>query len=144
MRQDDRDAIRFLKIYTFLSMEEIESLAASLQTAPEKREAQKALAFEVTHIVHGEETAREMVRAAEIVYQSQIKDLSDATLSAIFAEVPSTEVSATELETGLDLVDLLERTKLAKSKSEARRLIKSGGAYVNNVRAQDTLTIDHS
>ena len=141
VRQDDRDVVRYLNIYTFLPTEQIQALEHSMQTAPEKREAQKALAFEVTRIVHGEETAREMVRAAEIVYRSQIKDLSDDTLSAIFADVPSTEIAAADLDVGIDLVELLARTGLTKSKSQARRLIKAGGVYVNNVRCQGEVNI---
>ncbi|HUU82412.1 MAG TPA: tyrosine--tRNA ligase [Phycisphaerae bacterium] len=144
VRQEDREVVHYLKIYTFLPIEQIDALAQSMQAAPEKREAQKALAFEVTRIVHGEETAREIARAAEVVYQSEIKDLSDGTLSAIFADVPSTEVATADLDRGIDPIELLARTGLAKSKSEARRLIKSGGAYVNNVRLTDEVTINRS
>ena len=82
--------------------------------------------------------------AADIVYRSEIKDLSDHTLSAIFADVPSTEVGAAELDRGLDLVELLARTGLAKSKGETRRLVKPGGAYVNNVRAEADITVNRT
>jgi len=112
-----------------------------VQTAPERREAQKVLAFEVTRIVHGEAVAREMARAAEIVYHSEIKDLSDQTLAAVFASVHSTEATRAELETGIDLVGLLSQTGLAASKGEARRLIKSGGVYVNNVRVDGEIKL---
>jgi tyrosyl-tRNA synthetase len=141
VRQEDRDVIRFLNLYTFLRRERIESLAEAVRTAPERREAQKVLACEVTRLVHGEAVAQEMARAAEIVYHSEIKDLSDQTLAAVFASVPSTEVSAAELDGGLDLVALLDRTKLAASKGEARRLIKSGGVYVNNVRVDGEIKL---
>lgn len=144
IRQDDRDVIPFLKVYTFTPLEEIEALETAMKDAPERREAQKTLALAVTRLVHGEVVAREMARAAEVVYGSEIKDLSDATLSAVFASVPSTDVPWADLDGGLPLVDLLAQTGLAKSKSEARRLAKSGGAYVNNVRIDGEISLDRS
>lgn len=141
VRQEDRDVVRFLNFFTFLPKETIDGLAEAVRTAPERREAQKALAFEVTRIVHGEPVAREMARAVEIVYHSEIKDLSDQTLAAVFASVPSTEVAWAELDAGLDLVGLLHRTGLAGSKGEARRLIKNGGIYVNNVRVDGEIKL---
>ena len=142
VRQDDRDVIRFLKLYTFLTMEEIDKLEQSMKTAPEGREAQKALAFEVTRIVHGEDTAQEMTRAAEVVYGTEIKNLSDETLSSIFSGVPSTEVSNTDLKDGIELIGLFVKTGLVKSRSEVMRLLKSGGVYVNNVRLNDNIKIN--
>jgi tyrosyl-tRNA synthetase len=141
VRQDDRDVIRFLKLYTFLPMERVGELEQTVQTAPEQREAQKVLAFEVTRIVHGENAAKEMERAARIVYHSEIKELSDQTLAAVFASVPSTEIAAAELDAGIDLVALLAQTGLAPSKGEARRLLKAGGIYVNNVRVDGEIKV---
>jgi tyrosyl-tRNA synthetase len=141
VRQDDRDVVRFLYLFTFLPKEQVVALAETVRTAPERREAQKVLAFEVTRIVHGEPVAREMARAAEIVYHSEIKNLSDQTLAAVFDSVPKTEVSWAELDAGLDLVALLVQAGLAGSKGEARRLIKAGGIYVNNVRADGEIKL---
>jgi tyrosyl-tRNA synthetase len=141
VRQDDRDVIRFLNLFTFLPKERIDALTESVRTAPERREAQKVLASEVTRIVHGEAVAQEMARAAEIVYHSEIKDLSDQTLAAVFASVPSTEVARAELDEGLDLVGMLHRTGLAASKGESRRLIKNGGIYVNNLRVDGEIKL---
>jgi tyrosyl-tRNA synthetase len=141
VRQDDRDVVRFLYFFTFLPKERVEALAECVRTAPERREAQRELAFEVTRIVHGEAVAREMALAADIVYHSEIKDLSDQTLAAVFASVPSTEISRAELEQGVDLVGLLTTAGLAASKGEARRLIKSGGVYVNNVRVDGEIKL---
>jgi tyrosyl-tRNA synthetase len=134
VRQEDRDVVRFLKLYTFLPAERIAELEQAVREQPEKREAQQALAFEVTRLVHGEAAAREMVHAAEVVYHSEIKGISDRTLAAVFASVPSTTVPRAELEAGIELPAVLTRTGLASSKSEARRLLQSGGVYVNNVR----------
>jgi tyrosyl-tRNA synthetase len=144
VRQDDRDVIGLLKTYTFVPMDEIRQLEEELKTAPELRRAQKKLAFEVTQMIHGQDVAEEMVRAAEVVYHAEIKDLSDATLSAVFASVPSTNLTWKELDAGLDLFELLTRTGLVPSKSEARRRLKSGGLYINNVRVEDEIKVDRS
>jgi tyrosyl-tRNA synthetase len=141
VRTDDRDVIRFLKLYTFLTINEIDKLEQSMTTVPEKREAQKALAFEVTRIVHGEDTAQEMTRAAEVVYGTEIKNVSDETLSSVFAGVPSSELRYTELEAGIELIGLFVKTGMVKSRSETMRLLKSGGIYVNNVRVADNINI---
>jgi tyrosyl-tRNA synthetase len=134
VRQDDRDVIRFLNLYTFLHAEAIREMERAVREEPHKREAQKRLAFEVTALVHGREVAGEMAHAAEVVYQSEIKGISDTTLAAVFASVPSTTVTRPELAAGIPLLDLLLRTGLASSKGEARRLLQSGAIYVNNMR----------
>lgn len=123
-------------------LDEIDKLEQSMKSAPEKREAQKALAFEVTRIVYGEDTAQEMTRAVEVVYGTEIKNLSDETLSSIFSGVPSTEVSNTDLKDGIELIGLFVKTGLVKSRSEVMRLLKSGGVYVNNVRLNDNIKIN--
>jgi tyrosyl-tRNA synthetase len=143
VRQDDRDVIRLLNLYTFLPAETIRELERAVREEPHKREAQKRLAFEVTALVHGAATAKEMAHAAEVVYQSEIKGISDGTLAAVFASVPSTTVSRAELETGVMLLDMLLRTGVASSKAEARRLLQSGAVYVNNVRQGDDVLLGH-
>ena len=144
VRQDDRDVIRLLKIFTFLPPEEIEGLEEDLRSVPEQRQAQKTLAFEATRIVHDEQTAREMVRAAEVVYGSEIKDLSDSTLGAVFSSVPATSLSWSELDAGPALTDVLVRSELVKSKGQARRLLASGGVYINNVRVENDTPLSRS
>ena len=133
--------VRFLNLYTFLTSEVIAELERSLREEPHKREAQKRLAFEVTAIVHGQEVATEMAHAAEVVYGSEIQGISDATLGAVFASVPSTTVSRPELESGIPLLDLLLCTGLASSKGEARRMLKSRAVYVNNVQQDTEITL---
>jgi tyrosyl-tRNA synthetase len=134
VRQEDCDVIRFLNLYTFLPGEAIAELERAVREEPHKREAQKTLAFEVTAMVHGKETAKEMAHAAEVVYQSEIVGISDTTLAAVFASVPSSTITRTELASGIPLLEMLIRTGLASSKSDARRLIQSGAIYVNNIR----------
>src|SRR5262245_9875849 len=101
VRQEDADVIRFLNLYTFLPREAIAVLERAVREEPHKREAQRRLAFEVTALVHGEGTAAEMAHAAEVVYQSEIKGISDATLAAVFASVPATTINRGELEAGV-------------------------------------------
>jgi tyrosyl-tRNA synthetase len=134
VRQDDRDVIRLLKLYTFLPLDEIASLEMGVREQPGRREAQSRLGFEVTRIVHGTTTACELANAAEVVYHSEIKGIREEILAAAFASVPSTTITRVELESGLNLIDMLVRTKLAASKAEARRLLHAGAIYVNNLR----------
>jgi len=134
--QDDADVVKLLKLFTFLSDEEIEELEASTANEPNARKAQRKLAFEVTAFIHGRETALEMERAAAVMFGGEIAGLSEATLETVFASVPSTEVKAEELDAGISLSVLLARTGLAASLTKARQLISGGGAYINNVRVQ--------
>jgi tyrosyl-tRNA synthetase len=137
VRQDDRDVLRLLKLYTFLPLERLAELERAVHAHPEQREAQKVLAWEVTRIVHGQASADEQAHAAEVIYHGEIKGISDQTLAAVFATMPSTTVTHAELEAGLELAALFVRTALASSKGEFRRLLQSGGVYVNNVRQTD-------
>jgi tyrosyl-tRNA synthetase len=100
VRQDDRDVVRFLRIYTFLPMDAIAALEQQMLAEPERRAAQKALAFEVTSIVHGADVAHEVQRAAGIVYDEKIEGLCDNTLRDVFANVPSIEISGPIQERG--------------------------------------------
>lgn len=134
VRQDDRDVGRFLRIYTFLTAGELADLDRQIADQPEQRAAQKALAYQVTAIVHGEDTAREIQRAAEIVYDDRIQGISDRTLRDVFASVPSSELAAPALDGGIDILDLIIQSGMVKSKGEGRRLLDAGGVYVNNLR----------
>jgi len=136
VRRDDRDVITMLKLLTFVPMDRVRELERAVVENPGERETQKVLAYEVTSLLHGKEVADEVVRAAETVYYSEIKDLSDSMLESVFADVPSVEVSRAELEVGLDVVELLVRADLAKGKGAARRLLQQGGVYANNVRVE--------
>lgn len=125
MNVDDRDVKRFLAYYTFLPMPEIEELS-SLKGA-EKNVAKARLAFEATKISHGLQEAEKVRKASQSLF-GQFNDDASA--------VPSSDISLAHLKTGKLLVDILAETGLAASKSEARRLIKQGGAYVNHQRIE--------
>jgi len=134
VRSEDRDVIKFLKLFTYLTQEEIAALEETVNSKPEERAAQKKLAFDLTSRVHGEEAALSAEKAALVLYGEEIKGLSDSDLKAIFADVPSTEKSFESLGEGLKLVELLVETGLAPSKGAARKLITQGGIYINNRR----------
>jgi tyrosyl-tRNA synthetase len=130
---DDRDVIKFLKLFTFLDLAEIKDLEETLRQDPGKREPHRALAFEFTMLAHGEKTARAVREASEILFGSEVSEISKEVFDQLAGEVPSTTFSREQLKEGVILTDILVQTKLAKSKRAARDLIAQGGAYVNNV-----------
>ena len=137
---DDRDVIKFLKLFTFLELTEISELEETLRQDPGKREAHRALAFEFTKLAHGEKTARAVREASEILFGGEVREISRDVLDQLADEVPSTRFSREHLKGGVLLTDILLETKLVKSKRAARDLISEGGAYVNNVAWRDVAT----
>jgi tyrosyl-tRNA synthetase len=131
---DDRDVIKYLKYFTFLSKEEIEQLEKEVQEAPERRAAQKRLAEEVTKLVHGEEALKQAIKISEALFSGSISDLSAEEIKQGFKDVPSYEYKG-EVEIGL--VDLLVMSKISPSKRQAREDISNGAIYVNGERTQD-------
>ena len=122
---DDRDVERFLKLFTFLPLDEIARLAA-LQGA-EIREAKRVLAYEATRITHGEQAAREAQSASQAIFGA----------GGQLEGVPTTAVPASRLKEGIPLPVIMAEVGLSKSRGEARRLIRQGGAYVNGKRITD-------
>ncbi|HEY8203883.1 MAG TPA: tyrosine--tRNA ligase [Pyrinomonadaceae bacterium] len=137
LNTDDRDVIPYLKFFTWLSKEEIDQFEESVKGAPEKREAQRRLAREVTVMLHGETEMEKAVRASEVLFGQEISGLGVAEILDIFADVPSTELDKSQLGDGFTLGDALVLAGLAPSKGEAKRLVQGGGVAVNNVRADD-------
>ena len=138
---DDSDVDMCLKFLTELPEEEITELSKSREADAAKRESQVRLAEEVTTLIHGADGLRRAKLASEVLFGAEISDLSDDDLNQIFSDVPSAEYSLQSLESdGLTLIDALALTGLCKSKGEARRTIKEGGANVNNVRREDIET----
>ena len=134
---DDADAGKCLRFLTELGREEIESLDAARAADPAKRESQRRLAEELTRMIHGEAGLASARRATEFFFGAEIRDVHDAQLDEIFADVPSRELSRGRLlNEGLNAVDALVEAGLAKSKGEARRVVEQGGAYVNNRRVE--------
>ena len=136
---DDADAGNCLRMLTDLPREQIVSLDEQRERNPASRDSQKALAEELTRLVHGEEGLATAQRATDILFGAEIDGLHDAELLEVFFDVTSTTISRSRLdgEGGLLLVEALNEAGLAKSKGEARRTIQQGGAYVNNRRIDD-------
>ena len=133
LNSDDKDVITFLKVFSFKSHEEIAELEKSHNENPGLREAHRALARELTSLVHSEETTQRVEAAARALFgQGELSELDEATLASALAELPRTTVSSKEeIPTW---VDLLAATGVVDSKSAARRIVKEGGAYLNNVK----------
>ncbi|AME07783.1 tyrosine--tRNA ligase [Bacillus siamensis] len=131
---DDRDVVKYLKYFTFLSKEEIEAYAEKAETAPEKREAQKRLAEEVTVLVHGREAFEQAVHISQALFSGNIKELSAQDVKVGFKDVPSLEKDRSE---ELSLVDVLVESKLSPSKRQAREDIQNGAVYINGERQTD-------
>ncbi|WP_374724491.1 tyrosine--tRNA ligase [Calidifontibacillus erzurumensis] len=130
---DDKDVVKFLKYFTFLSPEEIEALAVEVETASEKRIAQKRLAEEVTKLVHGEEALKQALRISEALFSGDIKALTAKEIEQGFKDVPSYECKQAEIS----LVDLLVESKICPSKRQAREDITNGAIYVNGERTTE-------
>jgi len=130
----DADAGRYLKLFTFLDRERIESLESETVRRPEAREAQRVLAAECTALVHGSATVASVEAASRILFSASDEIPTRETIDLLAREVPVTEIPQTDLEAGIGLVDAIVRTKLAESKGAARKLIEGGGVYVNNER----------
>jgi len=133
----DEQVCELLRYLTFLSHDEIEALDAEMAEHPQRRAAQKALARSVVALVHGEAEVAKCEEASEALFGEEIAGLSEEMLLAVTEDAPTTAIPRDEILGGLTLVDVLERTGLAKSKGEAKRTIDQGGAYLNNVRQTD-------
>jgi tyrosyl-tRNA synthetase len=133
MRQPDSEAVKLLKIFTFLSEDEIADLAASLATAPEKREAQRKLAEEATRMVHGAQGLEIARRASEVLFGGPVAGMSADDALEVFTHVPSSEMPASGV-TGRPVVEVAADAGLCASRGAARRLVQSGGLYVGDRR----------
>ncbi len=127
--------IRYLKYFTFLTQDEIAGLEKQHNENPGARAAHKALAKEVTDLVHGPNATAEAMRASEILFGGELAGISEMTFGEIVGEVPTREIGRDQLEgAGKPLVELLVHAGLCPSKGQARKDIEGGGVYVNNVR----------
>jgi tyrosyl-tRNA synthetase len=131
LNSDDRDVENLLRSFSFKSHEELEALFDSLKTNPGAREAHRALAREVTSLIHGESQTHKVENAAKALFgQSEIRELDLETLTSALGELPRTTIAkGAPIPTW---VDLIVASGVVDSKSAARRVIKEGGAYINN------------
>jgi tyrosyl-tRNA synthetase len=137
LNTDDRDVLRYLKFFTFIEQQDANELELRVQREPEQRAAQRVLAREVTTLVHGKNQSERAEHASGLLFSEDIAKLPVEDVLAVFEDVPSTQMRRDALEGGMSLVELVAQTHLAASKSDARRLIQSGGVYLNNRRVTD-------
>lgn len=133
INQDDRDVVKYLKYFTFLSHEEIEELAEKVKAEPWKREAQKRLAEEVTKFVHGEAGLDEAKTITKALFSGNVKSLTTKQVENALAKAPSADSTSEPKK----LVDFLVDAKIESSKRQAREDIKNGAIYINGDRVQD-------
>lgn len=137
IRVEDADVSKCLRFLTELGEDDICQLDDSREKEPHKRESQKRLAEEVTRLLHGDQGLAKAVQATQTLFGAEIKDLNDAELKQIFADVPNAQCDHNQLSgDGIGLIDALQQTGLCKSKSDARRMIDQGSIYVNNKRVE--------
>src|SRR5262245_35878847 len=138
LNTEDSEVVKYLKFFTFLEAPAIDELARVVAAQPETREAQRTLAREVPALVRGAEQVSRAQRASAVLFGEDIATLPADDVLAVFDDVPSSTVPPDTLEAGgVAVVELLAGSGLAGSKSEATRLIRSGGVYVNNRRVTD-------
>ena len=130
---DDDNVVLFLKYFTFLSRDEILALEGETRERPDKREAQQALAREVTALVHGEEATRKAAKISRALFYGELRDLEEDEIEQGFNDVPSYRMEGPEL----GLVDLLVQAKISSSKRQAREDVKNGAVYINGERCRD-------
>jgi tyrosyl-tRNA synthetase len=135
LNTDDRDAIPYLKFFTFLGPDEIDELEAVTRREPERRQAQRILAQEVTRLVHGDAALKEAQSSADKLFKGDVRAMSLSELLQVFGSVPSSQV-AHRIE-GWLAAEFLTSTGVTSSKGEATRLIRNGGIYVNGERLGD-------
>lgn len=135
LNTDDRDAVQFLKYFTFFSLDEIAKIEEEFNQAPETRVAQKALAKDVTTLVHGKEGYEQAKRISEALFSGDVKKLSAEELDQAFSGVPAYEVGSDD---SLNLVEILIASGIDSSKRQAREDINNGAIYLNGDRIQDT------
>jgi len=125
---DDKDVIKFLKYFTFLSLEEIKDLEKTLKERPEERLAQKTLAFEIVSFIHGKKEAERAQKISEALFNQGINNLNKEDLEELFKSVPVIKIKEKK---ELDVIDFLVKTKVCFSKSEARRILKEKSLFIN-------------
>jgi tyrosyl-tRNA synthetase len=135
LNTDDKDVIKFLKVFSFKSHDEIQELEKAHLTNPGLREAHRALARELTSLVHSSETSDRVEEASKALFgQGDLSILDESTLASALSELPRVTIKSNE--TLPSWVDLLAATGVVDSKSAARRIVKEGGAYLNNTKVE--------
>jgi tyrosyl-tRNA synthetase len=133
----DADVMRYLHYFTELSDAALGELEAAVQSRPEGRQAQQALAREVTRLVHGETELQRAESATQAFFGGDLRTIDAETLREVVADIPSLKKARGDLDAGLPLLDALAEAKLCDSKGMARKDVQAGGVYVNSQRVTD-------
>jgi tyrosyl-tRNA synthetase len=141
LNSDDTSVVKYLKYFTFLSLDQIAVLEEKTKTEAHLREAQKTLAAEVVKLVHGEAGLNAALSATKIFFGEKVENLVDKDLNAIFKDVPSIECARADLKLGVPFLDILAKTPLFTSRGEAKRAIEQKGVYLNNDTVPDMATV---
>ena len=142
MNSDDADVIKLLKTLTFLPQDEIAALEKETESNPGARAAQRALAREMTTLVHGADPLIAALKASEILFGGSLDGVSEAIFNDVVGEVPTKDLEKAKLEgAGSAIVDLIVQSGLANSKGAARKDLEAGGIYLNNARAELARTV---
>ncbi len=135
---EDAMVVQYLKKFTLLPLDQIAAIETEFVANPGARTAQKALAREVTTLVHGKSAADDAIRASEIMFGGGLDGISESLFSDVVSELPTKPVEKSKLEgSGLVLTEALVLAGLAQSKGQARKDVEAGGVYINNARATD-------
>jgi len=139
---EDAQVVQLLKYFTFLPLEDIDALATQHAATPERRDAHRKLALELTTLVHGEQATQDAIRASEILFGGSLEGITEKQFGEVIAEVPNSDQPRANLgQPAAALLDLLVAAKLSPSKSQARKDVEAGGVYVNNMRTADAKLI---
>ncbi len=139
---DDADVVKLLKALTFLPQDEIATLDAEVKANAGARVAQKALAREMTTLVHGADALHAALKASEILFGGSLDGVSETIFNDVVGEVPTKELEKAKLEgAGSPIIDLVVHSGLEQSKGAARKSLEAGGVYLNNVRAELAHTV---
>lgn len=149
LNQSDEDSEKYIKIYTFLSKEEIETLVEEHKAEPHLRKLQKRLSEEVTEMVHGKDELENAIKASEVLFgkstADDLKSLNAATFLSVFEGVPQAGISLAELKSGINIVDALsENSGFLSSKGEARRDLKANAISVNKEKVGEEYLVSTS
>lgn len=134
INSEDADVGHYLKVFTFLPLDEIAEIERHHAANPAARQGQRRLAFEVVKLIHGEVTARAVAAASNVLFGGGIGELTPEVLPHLASAVPTTKIARAQLAQGLPVVDALVAAGVQPSKGAARRLIQQGGLYVNDQR----------
>ena len=138
IRTDDRDVIRYLKYFTFLTQEEISELEKQHEANPAAREAHNALALTMTNLIHGEAATSEALQASKILFGGNLEGINENTFNEIVGEVPTVKIEKAKLEgEGIPILELFVASGLCQSNGQARKDLQGGGLNLNNERQSD-------